>query len=277
MPRERILITVKTYPALSRSYGETVCTAGVREDGSWVRMYPVPFRRLDEKQQYRKYDWIECDLVPSKKDPRPETFHPADTNQLVPQGHMGTQRNWRERRELLLGKCHVFETRRALVEQAHENRASLAIFKPAEVVDLLWEEGSREWNPDRLTQMRQRADQGELFDEGHWRRTFRVIPKLPYEFSYRLVDAEGQETTLRILDWEIGALYWNCVRAANGDEQTALAKVRKKYFAEFARKDMHLFVGTTLQYHFWATNPWVVVGVFPSPTNPNHGCCDPQG
>lgn len=46
MARERVLITVKTYPTLSRKYGETVCTAGVREDGSWVRIYPVPFRRL---------------------------------------------------------------------------------------------------------------------------------------------------------------------------------------------------------------------------------------
>ncbi len=37
MAKERILITVKTYPTLSRKYGKTVCTAGVREAGSWVR------------------------------------------------------------------------------------------------------------------------------------------------------------------------------------------------------------------------------------------------
>ena len=63
MSKERVLITVKTYPTLSRKYGETVCTAGVREDGSWVRIYPVPFRRLDEEEQYTKYDWLECRLV----------------------------------------------------------------------------------------------------------------------------------------------------------------------------------------------------------------------
>ncbi len=33
MEKQRVLITVKTYPTLSRKYGETVCTAGVREDG----------------------------------------------------------------------------------------------------------------------------------------------------------------------------------------------------------------------------------------------------
>ena len=71
MARERILITVKTYPTLSRKYGETVCTAGVREDGSWVRVYPVPFRRLEEAEQYRKFDWLECDLIKSRSEPAP--------------------------------------------------------------------------------------------------------------------------------------------------------------------------------------------------------------
>jgi hypothetical protein len=51
MEKQRVLITVKTYPTLSRKYGETVCTAGVRPDGSWVRIYPVPFRRLEEAEQ----------------------------------------------------------------------------------------------------------------------------------------------------------------------------------------------------------------------------------
>ena len=60
MEKQRILVTVKTYPTLSRKYGETVCTAGIREDGTWVRIYPVPFRRLNESEQYRKYDWTEC-------------------------------------------------------------------------------------------------------------------------------------------------------------------------------------------------------------------------
>lgn len=35
MGREKVLLTVKTYPTLSRKHGELVCTAGAREDGSW--------------------------------------------------------------------------------------------------------------------------------------------------------------------------------------------------------------------------------------------------
>jgi len=56
MPRERLLITVKTYPTLSRKHGETVCTAAVRSDGSWVRLYPIPFRLMDYRDRYAKFD-----------------------------------------------------------------------------------------------------------------------------------------------------------------------------------------------------------------------------
>jgi hypothetical protein len=33
-----------------------------------------------------------------------------------------------------------------------------------------------------------------------------------------------------ILDWEAGALYWNCLESAAGDDAAALAKVRGKDF-----------------------------------------------
>ena len=67
---DRILVSVKTYPELSKTYGETVCTAGLREDGTWVRLYPVPFRRLEEREWYRLYDWITCPLTKHSGDER---------------------------------------------------------------------------------------------------------------------------------------------------------------------------------------------------------------
>src|SRR5579872_2443834 len=102
MPKERVLITVKTYPTLSRKYGETVCTAGVKTDGSWVRIYPVPFRRLEDDQQYQKWDWIEADFRKGTSDPRPETCHPVDMRQMVPVDHMGYEDDWRERRKQII-------------------------------------------------------------------------------------------------------------------------------------------------------------------------------
>lgn len=91
MKQERLLILVKTYPTLSTKYGETVCTAAMRDDGSWVRLYPVPFRRLGETEQYRKYDWLECRIVRNTQDRRPESYRPVDESELQAVAHIGTQ------------------------------------------------------------------------------------------------------------------------------------------------------------------------------------------
>jgi hypothetical protein len=265
MPRERILITVKTYPTLSRKYGETVCTAGLRPDGSWVRVYPVPFRRLDDAEQYSKFDWIEADLVRNHSDPRPETYRPTDYDQLVAVDKLTTADNWRERRRLLLQTAQVFDRIEPLMDDAKANRRSLAVFKPTKIRGFIWEDEEREWKADKVAQMREQSRQVEMFADDRWRETFNLIPKVPYSFSYQLEDAVGRKSTLQVLDWECGQLYWNCVRRANGDESEAVEKVKAKYLDEFERRDLHFLLGTTQQFHGFSPNPWVIIGVFAPP------------
>ncbi len=67
-----------------------------------------------------------------------------------------------------------------------------------------------------------------------------------------------------IEDWEIGALYWNCLRSSNGDETIALEKVKEQFESNFVKnKDLHLFLGTTREWHTRrAKNPFVIIGVF---------------
>ena len=60
---------------------------------------------------------------------------------------------------------------------------------------------------------------------------------------------------MQVLDWEVGALYWNCLRSAGGNQELALTKVGQKYLDEFGKKDLHFFLGTTQQFHFVAPNP----------------------
>ncbi len=72
--RKKICITVKTYPTLSKKYDELVCTAGLLDDGSWIRIYPLPFRKLDYDKKYKKYHWIEADVERNLSDIRPESY-----------------------------------------------------------------------------------------------------------------------------------------------------------------------------------------------------------
>jgi hypothetical protein len=72
--KEKILIAVKTYPVLSGKYTELACTAGFRENGSWIRLYPVPFRLLDHDRRYKKYQWVEVDVARNRGDQRPGSY-----------------------------------------------------------------------------------------------------------------------------------------------------------------------------------------------------------
>ena len=70
---------VKTYPAPSKTYGETVCCAGIdRETGKWVRIFPVSFRRLERDVQFRKWQFIRATFSTPRTDARPESIriHP---------------------------------------------------------------------------------------------------------------------------------------------------------------------------------------------------------
>ena len=71
---------VKADPALSRTYGEVSCIAGVRMDGDtapeWIRLYPVPFRALEHERQFAKYQPIRLEVAPHRGDRRPETRRP---------------------------------------------------------------------------------------------------------------------------------------------------------------------------------------------------------
>lgn len=196
MTKQRVLITVKTYPTLSRKYGETVCTA--------------VYDRLDE-----------------------------------------------------------------LIAGAKANQVSLAVFKPTRILDFIWEGETTEWDPDKLREMRKITQQLDLYSDNAWRETFEVIPKLPFSFSYRFEDADRRTSELQILDWETGALFWNCLRSTEGDERSALAKVKQKYFDTFLHTDLHFFLGTTQQSHFVAPHPWVIIGVFSIPHGHQPGLFEP--
>ena len=262
MTKTKVLIAVKTYPQPSAKYDELVCTAGFREDGSWIRLYPVPFRKFDYIGQYKKWDWIEIDCEKRTQDPRPETYFPRDST-VEPKilGHIDTKDHWRERKPFALKK--VYTDLSVLLEDAKKEDwnevVSLATFKPTEIVDFTWKEVEREWKKERINEMTQL----NLFTKGKDQK-FEVIPKVPYEFRYTFKDCNGKSSTLMIEDWEVGALYWNCLRSSEGDEATALDSVRQKYFDEFTTKnDLHFFLGTTLTHHARKfTNPFVIIGTF---------------
>lgn len=266
MAIENICIIAKTYPTLSRKYDELVCTAGVRKDGSWVRLYPIPFRKLEYDKQYHKFQWIEVDIERNLEDFRQETYrlkkpNSISTGSFIPTDKSGT---WVERRNLLLR--NVYTDKQKLITDAYNPKInkSLAVFKPACISKFIIEKAeSRVWDPELLSIIEAKSHQIDLFLGAQ--NPYVVVDKVPYNFSYEFVDENGITSKLQIIDWEIGMLYWNCLHNNNNDEESACEDVRKKYWNDFAKtKDVYLILGTTKEFHLKKSpNPFLIIGVFP--------------
>ncbi len=262
----KVLITVKTYPNLSTKYDELVCTAGFREDGSWIRIFPVPFRKLSIDDRYKKYDWIEVDLVKNRSDFRPESYRPKSlSSEFKILSHLESSKDqWKARKETVLQNVYTNLTK--LIAEAKDRKicTSLAVFKPKKVIELKIEKTSSEWDAKKLDKLKEKAKQMDLFKNSD--KNFEVVKKLPYKFSYTFIDEDDRQSTLMIEDWEIGMLYWNSLKRKEWDETKACEDVRKKYFEDFAlTKDLYLFLGTTQLHHLRAPNPFVIIGTFHPP------------
>lgn len=259
MAKTRVLITVKTYPTISKKYDELVCTAGFTEDGNWIRLYPIPFRTLDYVNQYKKYDWVEVDLTKNKSDFRPESHRPVNIeveNPIKVVGHIEATNNWQARKDIVLNK--VYKDMELLIQEAKDKTicTSLAVFKPTIIHDFVWEEVEREWDKSKTEQLKQM----NMFED---KSQFEVVKKLPYKFSFVFEGTDGTKRRMMIEDWEVGALFWNSFRRHNGNEKLACEDVKKKYFNDFAKtKDLYFYLGTTQVHHFTSRNPFMIIGTF---------------
>lgn len=265
LPKAKVLITVKTYPLPSRNYTELVCTAGLLNGEQWIRVYPVSFRFLQDSDKYPKYSWVELDLVRKTKDFRPESYSPKlgvdERIKVIDKIGTGPTHDWAARKSYVLKE--TFSSMDELIELAKgPQQKSLATLKPTRIIDFVIEEDEREWKQKWQDQLKQ-LYMFEIPTKGGQRK---VVKKLPYKFSYRFFsEGDKEPRKMMIEDWEIGALFWNCLSRTAGDEQAALQQVRQKYFDEFIEKDLYLFVGTTQRFHNVGPNPFVIIGVFYPP------------
>lgn len=264
----KVLITVKAYPLPASKYGELVCTAGFLENGKWIRIYPIPFRILPKGKQFKKYDWIGVDLKKRdlRKDFRPESYNPKiSAEEIKILGSIETKDGWAERKKYVLNE--VFTSMQELIDLARsKEKKSLGVLKPKEIVDFVIKPDSREWK----AQWKSSYDQFSIFDldEKGEPKLREKLRKLPYRYSYKfLSEGDSKPRTYMIEDWEIEALYFNCLKITEGDEIEANILVRKKYFDEFVlKKDLYLFMGTVYQHHLLnRPNPFVIIGVFYPP------------
>lgn len=255
--RSKILVTVKTYPLLSFTYTETVCTAGLREGGQWIRIYPIPYRFLEKTQRFKKYQWIEAKIVRDTRDPRPESYKLV--GKIKPLTYLDTSEAWEQRKKLVLGK--VYHRLDTLIQEARDTcvSTSLAVFKPKRIINFTIERESprKNYAKKRRTLMRQLSRED----------ADRLVRVVPYRFYYTFVDQLGKRSTLQILDWEIYQLCRKMVRKYGHRQKKLQSLLRAKYLDQLTQtRDVYFFLGTNKYWHIRrSNNPFMIMGIFYPP------------
>ncbi len=257
---ERILILAKTYPSPSAQYVETSCVAGITQSGAMRRLFPVPFRMVEDSQQFKKWQWIDVRVEKSNKDHRPES-HKIYVDTINCSEMIDTKKAWASRWQWL-EKIPSFESFDAIDAARLADGLSLALLRPKRLLGLnITESRNPDWTDEERDKLLQEQMQGNLFSEDEERKQVKQLRKVPFDFHYRYVcdTAEGEkEHEHKIVDWEAGALFWNC-RSSHGDAWEA--PFRAKLEQDLGSKDLMFLMGN--QHRF--QRQWLIVSLFYPP------------
>ncbi len=228
------LITVKAYPNPSAKYHESVCVAAITREEGWIRLYPVQFRELQERQSFKKYQRIRLRMQKHQNDDRPESFRP-DESSIKLLEVIGTEHKWAKRWEWIKPTLSTSMCQIQLNQK--KNNTSLGVFRPKKVNDLIFEDSSSEWTGKKQAAL----DQLMLFEKQTTR-----LEKIPFTFKFKYIceDKACKGHQQSILDWELMELYRK-IRDKTDSLNEIKKKIREKYLDELCgpQKDTLFFVG----------------------------------
>jgi len=249
---KRALIVVRTYPIPAKSGVEVSCTAAITNKGEWLRLFPVPYRRLDWHKRFRKYQWVEIGVTKARKDYRPESYKLDHNSIKILTEPLPTTNDWRER------KAIIFPLKRHCLcciqkERDEHGHPTLGIFRPKIIERLLIKPVSATWTQSQLSTLRQ----GHLWEEPPTEE----LEKIPYDFIYqfRCDESTCNGHTMKCTDWEMGQSWRKWSREYGKDWEAAF---RQKYETEMTERfDTHFYVGTVHRH----PKTWILVGLFYPP------------
>jgi len=231
------------------------CTAGITKDGQWIRLFPVPYRFLDQDQRFRKYQWIDLTVHKATSDPRRESYKIIGESITVLSEPLPTADGWKARKAVLDPlKAHCLCCLKR--QRDAEGFPTLGFFRPKGIERLLIDEDDTEWTAEQLAALRQM----DLFG----RAPRADLEKVPHQFRYEFhcEDEECPGHTIICTDWEMGEAWrrWKSKYGATWEE-----KFRQRFEEEMINKyDTHFFVGT-IHGH---PQTWIIIGLF-YPPKPN--------
>ncbi len=187
-------------------------------------------------------------------DHRPES-HKIDPDTITRGAVIPTRGDWQQR--LTWIEPHVVQSFEDLENHRQTTGETLGILRPATVLGLdITPVKEPNWSPKELSALQKEG----LFDSDEQRQRAQ-LRKIPFEFHYRYAceSVDGQSEHRHMLtDWEVGALYWNCVSSHGSQWQIPF---RHKLEEELPAKDLLLVMGTM---HIFPSQ-WLIIGLIYPP------------
>jgi len=233
----RVVILVKALPQPSKTYGETVCCAGVTADRQWKRLFPVRFRHLKGESSFKRWDWVAFDFHSPTSDRRTESCHVHEESIVVdgalPKG----------KRTGLLGPMIV-----GSAKEATERGQSLALVRPRNTRFIYAAKTAEEIEEEREA-YRRAARQTSMLDQ-----ELADLNPSPFEFRFRFEDNGGKHD-YQNGDWEAHAMFWR--ERQRTSEAEALRWMDGKFNDECPRRGMAFAIGNQAK----RPQTWQLLGV----------------
>ena len=250
--KKKILVTVKAYPERSKTYGTSVCTAGITDKGEWIRLYPISMLSFIGSNKISKYFWIEAECKKNTKEKlkRKESYKVREGSIRIVDTSLSKPRvDWEGRCEILLP--HVDPSLEDLADRFKEDKTSLGLIKPKELIKFYTTE-----EPELM-------ESTNAFIQALTGEKIPVVNQIPhiFKYKYRCDGCEsGHEHNMQCEDWELLESYrrWS-KRYKSKDE--LWEKIYYKFYTKMINeKDLYFFVGTESLY-----GRWLIIGVFYPP------------
>ena len=238
----RIRILVKAFPQPSQKHEETVCCAGITEDdGEFLRLYPIRFRRLDPANRFKRYDLVEMTVTRVATDRRPESRHiDEDSIRLIETGDRLSEES-----KVRLWRAFIAPSIQSLIDDNKATRRSLGIIKPDPgTLQFIIKDAAKSSQADREVASLL-YQQASLLED-----SLKPLKRPKHNFYYRFTCKNPEACTCagnphnhEIHDWEVQAAFINYMRRYKTEEK-ALEMMTWEYQENIPQRNLHFVMGT---------------------------------
>jgi hypothetical protein len=233
---KRILILGTTYPSYSSKYVENVCTGGLEEGtGRLFRIHPIPLRYLEPQHRFKKFQWVQAQVMKHPSDPRPESLR-VKPDSIEPQ-EVIPPKMVAERKRLILSSPYMLKSVEELRDRWQRDQTSLGAIKPKEItgVRIVPRPASerKEWEDKERVLLSQQ----DLLERPPKPLDF---PEVSFRVSWRCDDERCTGHEMGIMQWGVHELYRK--HRFDPDRDTKII-ARMNEDLDLAKRDVFLFLG----------------------------------